>query len=197
MNNQYESFQHTFLIAMPQMDDPICTKAVVYLYEFNAQGAMGIMINKPIEHLKLGDLLQQFSIDAEDEVDNALIYRGGPLAVDQGFIIRRRHRRKTANHPLTQLEITISSSRKDLIEIAQKDKLKDVRVALGYLGWGPGQLDQELMENLWLTAPFSEATLFEDTPQPESTDKATDMWYAAAATLGIDLNRLSFEIGHA
>lgn len=190
----YQSLQHVFLIAMPQLDDPLFAQSVVYLWEYNEQGAAGIVINKPLD-MDLGQLLEQLDIETKDpRVGQYPVLRGGPVLPGQGFIIRRRETKDLNAESL--VEITVSSAKQDLMELADGDGLQDAVVALGCAEWASGQLDRELKNNDWLIAPFSEATLFEG-PPIENALMSVSKWHAAAARAGIDLSRLSTDVGHA
>jgi putative transcriptional regulator len=191
----YQSLQHIFLIAMPSMDDPFFSQAVVYLWEFNEKGAAGIVINKPM-NLNLGQLLEQIEIDTQNSrATNFPVLQGGPVLPDQGFIIRRWESKDI--HDESIVEITVSSSKEDLIDLAEGKGLDDSLVALGCAEWQPGQLDQELAKNDWLIAPFKESTLFGDLKELMSGEMVPALkWYSAAASAGIDLKRLSTYVGH-
>lgn len=195
----YNALQHVFLIAMPKLiDDPYFTQSVVYLWEYNEEGATGIIINKPLDS-NLGELLRQLQIEVNDpQIEDYPVFRGGPIAADRGFIIRRRHKidEQSGN---SMVEITVSSSKEDLVDLANGKGLGDIIVALGCAGWGAGQLDQELANNDWLIVPFSEFTLF-GLQSEDETDGGNDSvitWHNAAARAGIDLSRLSSDVGHA
>lgn len=196
--SNYQSLQHVFLIAMPQLKDPFFSQAVVYLWEYNEQGATGIVINKPM-NLLLGELLEQLDVAATDpRVINYPVLRGGPVAQGQGFIIRRKETRDFDPSSTTPLvEITVSSAKQDLMDLAHGDGLGDSIVALGCSGWAAGQLDKELANNDWLIAPFNESTLFGDSSDNIGQLLTIDKWYTAAASAGIDLSRLSTDVGHA
>lgn len=196
MTKNYEGLQHIFLVAMPQLEDPQFSQSVIYLWEYNEQGAMGIVINKPLD-VRLGELLQQLDIPLNDpEMEQLPILRGGPVAADQGFIIRRQHK-QLSHHENPVVEITVSSSKQELMAIANGEYPGDALIALGCAGWAPGQLDTELANNDWLILPFSEFTLFgEEGEQDEDVD-AFSKWYMAAARAGIDMNRMSSDVGHA
>ncbi|HVV67446.1 MAG TPA: YqgE/AlgH family protein [Gammaproteobacteria bacterium] len=190
----YQSLQHVLLIAMPQLNDPVFSQSVVYLWEYNEKGATGIIINKPMD-IRLGELLQQLDISPADPgINEYPVLRGGPVASDQGFIIRRQQK-VVADEPYPLTEVIVSSAKQDLIALANGEGLGDALVALGCAGWGAGQLDRELVNNDWLIAPFSETTLFGD--QDGEGDGSVTKWHTAAARAGIDLNRLSTDVGHA
>jgi putative transcriptional regulator len=180
------SLEQQLLIAMPALNDPNFSQAVIYVCEYNKEnGAMGIVINKPM-NISLGEVLRHLNISTTDEkVDNYPILRGGPIAQEQGFIIRRS--RSSAETP--NGEITLSASKQDLAEFANGEGLDDSLVSLGYAGWGAGQLEQELIDNAWLVAPLDMKILF-DVPYELR-------WRRAAASIGVDLDRLSGDSGHA
>ena len=177
-----------FLIAMPALDDPNFFHSVTYICEHNEQGAMGIVINQPLD-IALSDVLAHMSIDISDgDMTMTPVYLGGPVQPERGFVL---------HEPLgdwdSMLEITdsvgITTSRDILQAINDGNGPGRSLVALGYAGWGAGQLEQELVENTWLTCPAETAIIF-DTP-------FENRWTAAAASLGIDINTLSDNCGHA
>lgn len=193
----YQSLQHVFLIAMPQLQDPCFSQSVVYLWECGEQGAKGVIINKPVK-ARLGDLLRHLQIPIQDtKAEQHPMLLGGPVASEQGFLIQRK-RDMNWQTGETDLQITVSSSRDDLVPLAEGEALADTLVALGYASWEPGQLEQELKNNDWLVAPFREETLFALVEDASGGVASTALaWYCAAATLGVDLNCMSLDAGHA
>jgi putative transcriptional regulator len=193
--SNYESLQHIFLIAMPQLQDPVFNQAVVYLWEYNEEGAKGIIINKPTNS-SVGDLLRHLQVTVHDSrVDQHPMLFGGPVASEQGFLIRRQRELdwKTAEKVL---KITVSSAREDLVPLAEGAHLEDTLVALGCTSWEPKQLDEEIKKNAWLIAPFNEETLFAAAGDAASANLA-DVWHGAVVNLGINPSDLSLEAGHA
>jgi len=194
----YDSLQHVFLIAMPHLKDPFFNQSVVYLWEYNEQGAKGVIINKPMKP-HLGDLLRHLQIPIQDQrADDHPMLLGGPVAADQGFLVQRK-RDINLDTGKTELRITVCSSKTDLLPLAEGEGLSDTLVVIGHAGWEAGQLDEELKSNDWLVAPFNENTLFstlEDQSVNETANTAYS-WRDAAATMGINLNNLSIEVGHA
>lgn len=195
--HNYESFQHVFLIAMPQLRDPCFNQAVVYLWEYNAEGAKGVIINKPVR-ASLGDLLRHLQIPVADErVEKYPMLLGGPVASEQGFLVQRK-RELDWESGKSELQITVTSSRDDLLPLAEGEALGDTLVALGYASWMPGQLDLELKNNDWLVAPFNETTLFSALSDDISFETSSAIaWHGAVAKLGIDPHSLFLEAGHA
>lgn len=194
----YESFQHIFLIAMPQLQDPVFGQAVVYLWEYNAEGAKGIVINKPTNS-SVGDLLRHLEISVHDaRIEQHPMLFGGPVSPEQGFLVKRQ-REVDWQTGEKVLKITVSSAREDLATLAEGVLLEDTLVALGHASWDAGQLDKEIKNNDWLIAPFNEETLFTAAAEnPSLTDvDLSNVWQGAVANLGINLNDLSLEAGHA
>ncbi len=187
----YDSLQHVFLIAMPQMSDPIFAQSVIYLWECTEYGARGAIINKKIANTCLGDLFKQLKLQTIDPTaSNLPVYHGGPVSADQGFIIRRQHQVEDfTGKPL--VEITVSSSRNDLVELANGQGVEDALVIVGCTHWDGGQLDDEIAKNHWLIVPFSEHTLFSEDRSSLETDRSAENWLKAAARAGIDLSRVS------
>jgi putative transcriptional regulator len=192
----YDSLQHIFLIAMPQIKDRFFAQAVVYLWEYNEKGAKGLIINKFMKPL-LGDLLRHLEIPVQDQrAEIHPMLMGGPVASDQGFLLQRKHdiNLKTGK---TELRITIGSSKEDLQSLADGTKLEDTLVAIGFANWESGQLDEELKNNDWLVAPFNEETLFSAISGQLISENTLATWHHAAATLGVNVSDLSLDAGHA
>jgi putative transcriptional regulator len=182
------SLKHHLLIAMPQLVDPYFHQSVIYLYEHNEFGAMGIVINKPLR-ITLGDMLEHLKIPSQNsKVQNYPVVFGGPVAPEQGFIIH--HTGIFTHTPLASNgEIAISTSRNILQNIADTNELQNMIVSLGYAGWEKGQLEFEISRNDWIIAPCDSQILF-NVPFEKC-------WRTAAASIGVDVNRLSTEVGHA
>jgi len=177
-----------FLIAMPQLDDPNFFHSVTYISQHNAEGAMGIIINQPLD-MKLGEIMEQLEIDNDDEaLRQQQIYFGGPVQQDRGFILHRPSKNWQATLFISD-DIALTTSSDILRDIANQNGPKDSLIALGYAGWGSGQLEQELAQNTWLNVPASAEIIF-DTPVEKR-------WHAAASLLGVDLQLLSSDTGHA
>ena len=175
-----------FLIAMPMLDDPNFFHTVTYICAHSDDGAMGIVINRPME-VSLGDVFEHMNIDADDMGAGLLpIYQGGPMQPERGFVLHQPVGKWNAM--LTSGNMGMTTSRDILEAIAQGTGPQKAFVALGYAGWGSGQLEQEMADNAWLSGPADASIIF-DIP-------AEQRWQAAASRLGIDLNLLSTEAGH-
>lgn len=188
MGQHFTSLHNQFLIAMPALEDPNFFHSVTYICEHTEDGAMGIVINHPME-LHLSDVLEQMDIPVDDPaIASQALFLGGPVQTERGFVI---------HEPVGQWESTLATS-KDIAITTSRDILSAIAsgqgpnhtlVALGYAGWGPGQLEKEIADNAWLNCPADKAILFE-----HPTEKR---WKAAASLMGIDLDLLSMDAGHA
>ena len=177
-----------FLLAMPCLDEGIFAHSITYICEHGESGAMGIVINQPLE-LSVGEIFEHLQIDSERDFSEVPVLAGGPVQIDHGFVLHRNsHRSWEASLKVTP-EITLTTSRDILRAIAHNDGPDDHLIALGYAGWSAGQLEQELAENSWLTLPANGDIIF-STPTEQRL-------CAAAAQLGIDMNLISGEAGHA
>ncbi|MGD9393311.1 MAG: YqgE/AlgH family protein [Chromatiales bacterium] len=177
-----------FLIAMPGLQDPNFEKSVTYICEHSEDGAMGIVINNPLS-IPVSEILEQLDIDekASGIPDNP-IYLGGPVNGERGFVL---HDNDTEWDSTLRVKngISVTTSRDILVSIASGTGPERSLIALGYAGWGSGQLEQELADNAWLAVPADKAIIFDLPPE--------ERWNAAAAELGIDLALLSTDTGHA
>ncbi len=177
-----------FLLAMPQLQDPHFGGSLTYLCEQNAQGALGLIVNKPLS-LTFAELMEQMNIaNTSDLHADQPIYRGGPIHGDRGFVLHTGSPIWKACLPISEkLSLTTSL---DILEALAKGKgPKHFLIALGCAGWEAGQLEQELLDNTWLTCEANETLLFA-TPNEERLT-------GAAATLGINLNLMTGQAGHA
>ncbi|EJF28955.1 YqgE/AlgH family protein [Enterobacter sp. Ap-916] len=186
------NLQHHFLIAMPALQDPLFKRSVVYICEYNDEGAMGIIINKPLENLQVDGVLEKLKIepdprDATIRLDKP-VFIGGPLAEDRGFILHSPPDNFGSSIRISD-DTVITTSRDVLETLGTAKQPKEVIVALGYASWEKGQLEQEIMENSWLTAPASPEILFH-TP-------ISERWREAARLIGIDIHTMPSEAGHA
>jgi len=177
-----------FLIAMPMRDDPNLSQTVTYVCAHSDEGAMGIVINRPIG-IGLGEVLAQMDLSSSDPVvSNHPVFQGGPVHPDRGFIIHRPNTNWESTIRVTE-DIGVSTSRDILEAISSGKGPRDTLVALGYAGWGAGQLEQEMAQNAWLSGPAAGEIIFRTAP-----DKR---WQEAAAQVGVDLSILSNDVGHA
>jgi len=185
---EHSHLTNHFLIAMPGLADPNFFHTVTYICEHSDQGAMGIVINRPME-LQLSDIFEQLEIAVTSpQPSRQPVYIGGPVQGDRGFVLHDSNSVWDSTLKVTP-EISVTTSL-DILEAIAAGKGPDkVLVALGYAGWGSGQLEQELAQNAWLNGPADSDIIFNRPSQ--------ERWRAAAELLGVDLDLLSGEAGHA
>lgn len=213
------SLENQLLIAMPSLGDPYFNKTVTYICEHNEEGAMGLIINLPV-NITLSDLLNQIepeedekatktsgkaSVDIDDssilsdkndsaaitDITNSLeqlVLSGGPISQQRGFVLHSPQTCWSSSLSLSE-DLMITTSKDILMALGTEKAPEQFMVTLGYAGWGPGQLEQELQANSWLTTAADSDILFK-TPIEQRWKKATEK-------LGIDLAHLSSDIGHA
>lgn len=175
------------LIAMPALADPNFFQTVTYLCQHSSEGALGIVINRPME-MSLKEIMASMKIPLLDEKAGDLpVFFGGPVQPERGFVLHTPEGHWEGTMTVGP-EIGLTTSRDILEAIASGQGPEEFLVALGYAGWGAGQLEQELMDNAWLNVPADSEILFDLPP--------SQRWKAAAARLGIDLDLLSSQAGH-
>lgn len=192
--SHFQSFRNHFLIAMPHLEDPNFSGTVTYICEHNTEGALGIVINKPLNQLPVAELFAQLELPnpnsglAEAEMLVPQILEGGPVHHERGFIVHTGAARWDSSLQVTP-EVALTTSVDILEAIANRQGPEQFLIALGCAGWDAGQLEKELQDNTWLTCPANLAVLF-DTP-------VTEQLHAAAGLLGVDLTLLTSQAGHA
>ncbi|MEO8143816.1 MAG: YqgE/AlgH family protein [Betaproteobacteria bacterium] len=181
-----------FLIAMPNMADPYFAKTLTYVCEHNDQGALGIVVNRPID-MTLQALFERLTLSLKDHsCADAPIYFGGPVQTDRGFVLHQpagewQSTLKVSDGVRDTIGLTMS---KDILEaVGRGEGPSRMLVSLGYAGWSAGQIEHELKQNAWLTVKAKDAILF-DMPPDERLG-------AAMRLLGIDFARLADQAGHA
>ncbi len=175
---------------MPALNDANFSKSVIYVYEHTAEGAMGLIINKPLQ-INLGNIMHHLKIKIDyDAIINQPVIMGGPVQPEQGFVIHPAGSEDEDGPAETDdNEILVSTSKELLTAIAAGKGPEKFLISLGYSGWSAGQLEQEMNRNDWLLAPFNPDILFN-----EAIDRR---WTKAAKLIGIDINLLSNQVGHA
>jgi len=177
-----------FLIAMPNLMDPNFFHSVTYICEHNDHGAMGIVINQPVD-LTVADLVDQIGMQSKDnELLHQSVYRGGPVETERGFVLHQPLGKWESSLAITD-DIGVSTSNDIIRAIAQGNGPRQCLVALGYAGWGAGQLEREMAENAWLSGPADSQILF--------NTEAELRWERAARLIGVDINQLTGDAGHA
>ena len=188
MTHTFQSLKDHFLIAMPTLAEGIFAHSVTYLCEHTEQGAMGIIINLPLD-LQLREILDQLEIDVTHDNHDEPVMAGGPVQTDRGFVLHRGGEQQWETTIAISPDISLTTSRDILDAFARNEGPSAALVALGYAGWSAGQLEEELADNAWLTAPAASNILFE-TPIEQR-------FSAAVAMLGIDMAMLAPGAGHA
>ena len=187
------------LIAMPRMADPNFSRTVTLICEHSLQGAMGIVVNQPTT-MFVDELLSSYingELDDSSHRDSNTqyslathepVYAGGPVHIDRGFILHDSDQQWQSTQIIDN-DLNLTTSEDILIDIAQGKGPTNSLIALGYAGWGAGQLEQELADNSWLTVPY-EADIIFNVPIEKR-------WQSAAMKIGIDVNLISNQAGHA
>lgn len=185
-----ESLQNHFLIAMPSLNDSYFHRAVIYICEHDDKGAMGLMINQPISQLTVKQLLEKIEVIGEnlshDNLNNH-VFNGGPVSSDRGFVLHSPQIPWGSSVQLSQ-ELMVTTS-KDILQVMGSDAAPEkYLLALGYSGWAEGQLEQELIDNSWLTLPADPHIIFDVKPD--------ERWQQATKQLGFDVWQLNAQTGH-
>lgn len=184
----HTSLANQFLIAMPSLADPNFSRTVTLLCEHTNEGALGVVINRALS-ISLGEIFEQLDIDPRQARNSdAPVYQGGPVQVENGFVLHEPIGDWESTMPVSDT-LGLSTSQDILHAIAEDRGPDNWLVTLGYAGWGPGQLEQELSNNAWLNGPADNNIVFR---LPEE-----QRWQAAATKLGVDLSTLSGDAGHA
>lgn len=171
------------LIAMPSMGDPRFEKSVIYICAHSCDGAMGLIVNKPAKELQFSDLLDQLNIKTDRPIEGIDVYYGGPVEYGRGFVLHT-HDYASDDSTLTVNDDFGMTATLDILEdISNGEGPEACLLALGYAGWGPGQLEDEIRANGWLTCEANHKLVFDKNPKGK--------WLAALETLGIDPRMLS------
>jgi len=177
-----------FLIAMPNMGDPNFDHTVTFICEHNKDGALGLVINRPTG-MRLGEILTQLELEPVDPGAASIeVLHGGPVQPERGFVIHDPGGNWGSTLPVSDWA-QVTTSRDILEAMAAGNGPPKALVALGYAGWGAGQLEGEMAANAWLTVRASPEIVFQIPFE--------DRWRAAAALIGIDIDQISGDVGHA
>ncbi|RED54357.1 YqgE/AlgH family protein [Aestuariispira insulae] len=176
------------LVAMPSMTDPRFERTVIYVCVHNEDGAMGLVVNRLIDTLTFNELLEQLRLPPPDQGQEILVHFGGPVEAGRGFVL---HSSDYFREGTVQMGngVGLTATIDILRDIATGDGPRESLLALGYAGWGAGQLDEEIQENAWLHCPADEQLVFDE--------DLGSKWQRAISKIGIDLSLLSGEAGHA
>lgn len=188
-DSSYVRLSGRLLIATPQMGDPRFSNAVIYICSHDRTGAMGIIINKPKDDLFLSDMLGNIGIEGEVRVADSPVLSGGPVDIDRGFVLH------SADYFKSETSLKLSdtlhlTSTKDILEALVKEAAPSrAMLAIGYSGWGAGQIENEIKDNAWIVAETDEALIFD-------TD-FENKWGKALESLGIKPEMLAAQGGSA
>jgi len=181
-----------FLIAMPAMTDPYFARSVTFICDHNENGAMGVVINRPID-MTLDALFEQIELQLSDPVASMPVYFGGPVQADRGFVLHQPAGNWQSTIAVNG-DIALTASKDILEAVAQGAGPQKILITLGYAGWDAGQLEEEISQNAWLTVR-SPDTSSQDSIIFDIAD--ANKFDAAMHLLGGDLMQLSGDIGHA
>ncbi|RJK98850.1 YqgE/AlgH family protein [Paracoccus siganidrum] len=191
MSRDAENLTGKILIAMPGMADPRFARSVVLVCAHSDEGAMGLVLNRPLPEIDFGTLLEQLGIEADDAARPIEVRFGGPVEPGRGFVLHNVP--EHGNDPEGRLRIgralAMTTTRDILEDLAHGDGPESAVLALGYAGWGPGQLEQEMLDNGWLTGEGAEELIFGDDHDMK--------WHLALRAQGIDPSLLSSASGRA
>jgi len=182
------SLANHFLIAMPGMDDPNFSNTVTLICEHNENGALGIIVNRPLS-LNMGGLFRQLSVDVQNPIiADEPVVMGGPVGPERGFVLHAGEFDFESSLRVSD-ELSLTLSRDIIDAMAAGEGPSRHLVALGYAGWEPGQLEDEMINNAWLNVPSTARVIF-DLPFAQR-------WTAAAESAGIDISRIAPDAGRA
>lgn len=188
MSTSHANFSNQFLIALPALNDPHFARSVALICQHDGAGAMGVVINRASEYT-LGEVLAQMNLETQDPVLHAqVVLNGGPVHPERGFVLHDGAREWDSTLVIGG-GLALTTSRDILEAMAGGEGPSRAIVALGCAGWGAGQLEYELAENSWLTAP-SDAELLFALPLEQR-------WQAAGDRIGVDITRITDYSGHA
>lgn len=186
--NKLTTFKDQLLIATPSLKDPRFNRALIYICNHDAKGSMGIVVNKLVSGLTLKDMLKQLNISHEEPNHNPPVHFGGPVEIGRGFVLHSTdylHETSTRVSP----EIALTATVEMLRVIGGQNRPKRSLLALGYSGWGAGQLESEIQQNSWLQVAADNDLVFAQNVEAS--------WQKAIQKLGFDPGMLSEEWGHA
>ncbi len=188
MQEQATPLANQLLIALPALHDPHFARSVALICQHDDEGAMGVVVNRPSEYT-VGEVLQQMGIDSADEALRAQpVLAGGPVHPERGFVLHDDAREWDSTLAVAE-QLYLTTSRDILEAMARGEGPAHAVIALGCAGWGAGQLEQELIENSWLTVPADAELLF--------ALPLERRWQAAAGRIGVDLAHIADYSGHA
>lgn len=183
------SLRNSFLLATPAMRDSRFRFAVIFMVSHDRSGAMGIIVNKGKPGLFISDLLEQVGITGDVQVADTPVLNGGPVDIDRGFVLHSSDYFKPESSLIISDTLSLTSTKDVLESLVSDDHPKNAMLAVGYAGWGPGQLEKEIAENSWLVTEADESIVF--------SNDLDGKWASVLAEMGIDPSCLSQSGGKA
>ena len=187
-NKSSDYLTGNLLLAMPQMQDERFIRSVVYICAHTSDGAMGLVINKIVDSVSFPELFDQLNINSESPNREIRVHFGGPVETGRGFVLHSADYVQDATLVINE-NVALTATIDILKSIADGKGPEKSILALGYAGWSPGQLDQEIQSNGWLSLPADNKLVFDNKPEK--------IWESAMGKIGIDFNMLSGQAGHA
>lgn len=188
MSDEANYLEGQLLIAMPGMADPRFERAVIYMCAHSAAGAMGLVINRLVEHISFAELLTQLGIDPSTGGNEIRVHFGGPVEMSRGLVLHSADYSQDVTMIVDE-HMALTASMDVLRAIASGEGPSHSLLALGYAGWAPGQLETEIQANGWLHGPADLDFVFDG--------DLDGKWQGAVAKIGFEVGRLSGEAGHA
>jgi putative transcriptional regulator len=185
-----ESFlEGKLLIALPGMNDPRFERSVIYMCAHSSTGAMGLIVNKPIEGLNFQELIRRLELPVSERTPNSAILFGGPVETSRGFVLHSGEYEGADSTLPISADVSLTATLDILRAIAEGHGPQQALFALGYAGWGPGQIETEIQANGWVHCDADSALIFSEDMDAK--------WSVALRKLGIDLSALSAHAGRA
>jgi putative transcriptional regulator len=183
------SLEGHLLIATPVVQDTCFARSVIYMCAHNEAGAMGIIINYPVENLDIREIFEQLDINSVQKAHALPVHFGGPVEANRGFVVHSADDYASNESLIQRNGVAVTASINVLQELAKGQGPAQGMLVLGYAGWSPGQLEQEIEGGSWIVVPATKQLVFD-------TDNETK-WNVAISTLGIDMGHYSTDVGHA
>lgn len=185
----FQSFRGQLLLATPDMGDPRFRFTVIYVVSHDQRGAMGIIINKGKSGLHISDMLDQIGIEGDVKVADTPVLNGGPVDIDRGFVLHSADYFKKDTSLKISDTLSLTSTKDVLEALVSDDAPERAMLAVGYAGWGRGQLEKEIIDNAWLVIDADEDLIF--------SNDLDGKWASALGEMGIDPGALSHGGGRA
>jgi putative transcriptional regulator len=188
--SDFPSLANHFLVAMPELQDPNFSQTVTLICQHDENGALGVVINRPLDNLVINDVLSQFDLKPPMDSPTGLhaVYAGGPVHNELGLVLHEGKGDWQSTLTVGN-DMGLTSSRDVLESIANASGPQNLLLSLGYAGWGSGQLENEIQQNSWLTIEADPEIIFHTSVH--------ERWHKAAQTIGVDITQIGSGVGHA